>query len=89
MRNATGVSLLDFANGIGGRILDLPRTYQDAIAAAVRTLHPKTITRQMQMLMASDGYAGSSHALIRGMGCDELREFHHRLAGKAVTDGAG
>lgn len=87
--NITGTGILDYARGVGGRIFDLPRGYQDTVAAVVRTLHPKTITREMQLLMASDGYLGSSHPLIRGLDVDELHEFHRKLAGKAVTDGTG
>lgn len=74
-----GVGTLDYANGAGGRILDLPRSYQDAIATAVRTLHPKTVARHLQRVMASDGYLGSTHPLIRGLDSDGLCEFHRRF----------
>ncbi len=84
-----GVRALDFANWAGGRVFDLPPAYQEKIALAVRTAHPKTIRRELQLLMASVGYVGSSHPLIRGLDEFELREFHLQLAGKAVTDGAG
>lgn len=88
--SASGVWMLDYANGLRGRIFDLPPAYQDMIAAAARTLHPKTVTREMQRLMASDGYLRSNHPLIRDLDGDGLAEFHRQLATRRVVpDGAG
>lgn len=62
----SGAEIVDYANGCGGRIFDLPRPYQDKVAEVVRRLHPGTVTRRVQKVMASDGYLGSEHPLIRG-----------------------
>lgn len=75
-----GVRILDYGRGIGGRIFDLPASYQDAIADAVRTLHPKTVYRREQQLMASDGYLSSEHPLIRSLDSAGLRELHRQMS---------
>lgn len=64
--NASGPRVLDYASGAGGRVFDLPRSYQDAIADVVRRLHPGTVARRLQKVMASDGYLESNHPLVRG-----------------------
>lgn len=89
MTTPSGAEIFDFAAGAGGRIFDLPRSYQDRVAEVVRKLHPKTVTRQVQRVMASEGYLGSSHPLIRDLDGDRLRDVHRRLSRKVVTDGAG
>lgn len=78
MTTASGAEIFDFAVGSGGRIFDLPRPYQDKVAEVVRLLHPGTVTRRVQRVMASEGYLGSKHPLIRGCGNET-----------GVTDGAG
>lgn len=83
MSAAGAVRVLDYAHGVGGRIFDLPAYYQDAIADAMRGLHPATATRQVQLVMASDGYLGSEHPLIRGLDVNGLRELHRQLAAAA------
>lgn len=84
-----GARILDYTIGAGGGIFELPDAYLDRIADVMRMAHPKTITRELQLVMASAGYIGSNHPLIRGLDEYELREFHRDLARKAVTDGTG
>lgn len=75
----TGEVVVDYLQGLAGRIFDLPREYQDAAAEALRDAHPRAINRRVLLYaLVSDGYARSRHPLLVGLDEEQTRIFSRR-----------
>lgn len=75
----TGEVVVDYLQGLGGRIFDLPREYQDAAAEALRDAHPRAINRRVLLYaLVSDRYARSRHPLLVDLDEEQTRIFSRR-----------
>lgn len=73
--------ILWYAFGMGGRIFDLPRQYQDAIARTVIIAHPQSFyRRELLYCLVSGRFARSMHPQLVGLNQDEVRELCNALA---------
>lgn len=67
--------ILWYGLGVGGRVFDLPRGYQDAIARAVQTAHPRSFNRRALLYcLVSGRFKSSSHRKLTGLTEDEARK---------------
>lgn len=66
--------ILWYGFGVGGRIFDLPRQYQDAVAQAVVQAHPSSFYRRALLYcLVSGEFRRSTHPQVTGLTVDELR----------------
>lgn len=66
--------ILWYGLGVGGRIFDLPRHYQDAVARAVQTAHPRSFNRRALLYcLVSGRFKPSTHRKLTGLTVDEVR----------------
>ena len=72
--------ILWYAFGMGGRIFDLPRQYQDAVARSVTVAHPQSFYRRAVVYcMTSGRFKPSTHPMIAGLTTDEYRRQSTRI----------
>jgi hypothetical protein len=58
-------AVVDYVNGAGGRIADLPGYMLDAAADAVTRIHPRCLTWRVTYLLVGDRFVRSSHRKLR------------------------
>ena len=76
----TSVSICDYAFGAGGRVLNLPPRYLDAICAANARAHPRALSRRVAELMVKDSrFRTSSHPLLGTKTLYELRSYRSEI----------
>lgn len=80
-------SVVDYAQGLGGRICDLPPNYLDAVADALVIAHPSSINRRSVIyLLTTDGWRRSRHPLLRGVTPSQVRALFYQPRGDYQRD---
>lgn len=82
----TSSIIVEYGFGAGGRALDLPPQYLDAICEANTHAHPRTLDRRVSELLVSGRFRPSKHPRVRGKTLAELRAYHHDIDNRHTQD---
>lgn len=65
--NKRGITIVEIALQMGGKVFDLPSHYQAMIAEAITTVHSCRLNAGIQKLLVSGKFRGSMHPRLAGM----------------------